>query len=264
MNLLRHAWPALAIAAAACSPAPRASRPPAAMTSGAERDYAPPPAAVTAARMGGGRVQISGTAPPAARVRLASPSGQPLFTVSDAAGGWNLLLPPADSVRLFGLSAPVRGRIVQAEGYLAVTAGGEVAQLRAGSGAVVLGRTSDQVALLAADFDRKGGAVLSGRAPADAPVAITVDGDPRGPTKADPGGAFMLALNKPLAPGAHVIEVSAGGVRRAFPLTVSPAAPLTAGPFRADVVPDGWRIDWLTPGGGVQSTVLFGPTGARA
>ena len=72
----------------------------------------------------------------------------------------------------------------------------------------------------------------------------------------------MLALDKPLSPGVHAIAASTGGARAEVSLTVSPPAPLAAGPFRAESTPDGWRVDWLTPGGGVQSTVLFQAGGA--
>ena len=44
-------------------------------------------------------------------------------------------------------------------------------------------------------------------------------------------------------------------------IATSPAAPLVYGPVRADRTPMGWRIDWMTPGGGVQTTLLIG--GAR-
>ena len=39
----------------------------------------------------------------------------------------------------------------------------------------------------------------------------------------------------------------------------SAAAPLTAGPFLAARTASGWRIDWMTPGGGVQTTFLIAP-----
>jgi len=250
------------LALAACGPAPGASggRPPAA--SEAERGYAPPPAVTFAARAGEGRVLLSGTAPAASRVRVASPAGQQTFVLADAGGAWRMALPLAADVRLFGVSAPVAGRVVQAEGYLAVTPHGEAAQLRAGSGAVVLDRPGPGIAVLAADFDRKLAAVISGRAPALALVKIAVDGEGVGQTNADASGRFMLALDKPLKPGAHAIAASAGGLSNEVSLTASPPDPLTGGPFRAEAALAGWRVDWLTPGGGVQSTVLFQAGGA--
>jgi hypothetical protein len=245
------------LALAACAPAPGASGGPPPAASGAERGYTPPPAVTSAVRAGEGRVLLYGTAPPASRLRVASPAGQEMFALADAGGTWRMALPPAADVRLFGVSAPVAGRLVQSEGYLAVTPGGEAARLRAGSGAVVLDRPGPGIALLAADFDRKGGTVVSGRAPAHAPVKITADGVSVGQASVDASGRFILALDKPLSPGVHAIVASAGGASAEVSLTISPPDPLTAGPFRAESTPAGWRVDWLTPGGGVQSTVLF-------
>ena len=234
----------------------RVSHPPS-QAINAETGYTAPPAASASAVVGGGRVEILGEAPPGARVRLASPTGQALFAETDAGGIWRIVVPPAAEVRLFGLSAPVEGRMVQAEGYLALAPGGRLIQLRAGSGAQCLRPLAPGLALLAADFDRKGVVVLSGRAAPGAQVAIAVDGRAKGSALAQADGRFMVAFNEPLAPGPHVLAAGFGGARAEEPLDVVPAAPLAPGPFRAERADNGWRIDWLTPGGGVQSTVIY-------
>jgi hypothetical protein len=38
---------------------------------------------------------------------------------------------------------------------------------------------------------------------------------------------------------------------------VSPPLPATAGPVRSTLSAGGWRIDWMTPGGGLQTTQLL-------
>lgn len=244
----------------ACGPAPgeaeRGAR--GEVGSGAEGGYTPPPAVTGAQRLTAGRVLLTGTATPMVTVRLASPTGQAVFARSDRAGAWRLLLPPAKEVRLFGLSEPAHGRPVQAEGYVAVTPSGLAAQLRAGSGAVALGPQPPGPAILAADYDRKGGTVISGVAPPASPVTLEVDGAVREPAHVDGRGRFMLALNEPLQPGSHVLAAQAStGAHEEASLTISAAEPLAGGPFRATSAAGGWRVDWLTPGGGVQSTVLF-------
>lgn len=255
--LIAGAW--LVSALAGCAPAPGAqtnqARSP--ESTEAERSYSAPPAVVGAQRLTGGRVLLSGVAPAMVRVRLASPAGVANFTSADRAGAWRLVLPAASDLRLFGLSASRSDRSIQAEGYLAVTPNGLAAQLRAGSGAVVLDGRQSKVAVLAADFDRKGGVVLSGMAPPGATISLAVDGATRGPTRAGADGRYLLALNEPLRPGDHVLAVASGGENETTALTISPAEPLTTGPFRAYRAPGAWRVDWLTPGGGVQSTVLF-------
>jgi len=42
-------------------------------------------------------------------------------------------------------------------------------------------------------------------------------------------------------------------------VTLTPPAPLTLGHYRAAREKDGWRIDWMTPGGGAQATLLLAP-----
>ena len=37
----------------------------------------------------------------------------------------------------------------------------------------------------------------------------------------------------------------------------TPAQPLAQGPLRSQFTPAGLRVDWMTPGGGVQSTLLI-------
>jgi hypothetical protein len=251
---MRAAIP-LVFVLASCAPPPSGGARP--READAERGYAPPPALTAAARGPEGRVVLVGVAPPASRVRLGSPDGREIFAVADASGAWRTMLPASDGVRLYGLSAPQGGRTVQAEGYVAAAPDGEAARLRAGSGAVVFGRARPGAGLLAADFDRKGAAVLSGWAPAGRAVTLSVDGAARASVDSGPDGRFMLVLDKPLPAGAHVVEVASGAGGWRGDLDVSPPAPLAGGPFRAAQVADGWRVDWLTPGGGVQSTVIF-------
>lgn len=243
----------------ACGPAPgtkvadaRAPSP-----NSAERAYVPPPAVRGLGRADFGRIILNGAAAPLARVRLATPAGAALFATADRSGAWRMVIAAAPEVRLYGLAMANGGRWLQSEGYIAVTPQGAAAQLRAGSGAAELGGGSG-LAILTADFDRKGGAVVSGHAPAGAAVQVLADGKAAGAARADAAGRFTAALAEPLKPGAHELEAVAGAARARADLAVSPAAPVSPPPFRASRLGDAWRIDWMTPGGGLQTTVLFG------
>lgn len=235
-----------------------------AQPSNTERGYTAPPELVSASRRPGASLLLAGTAPALSRVRLASPTGTAVFANAGSTGAWRMVIPAAVDVRLFGLSATLSGRTVQAEGYLAMTPGGEAAQLRSGSGARAISARGAGFALLAADFDRKGGTVLSGQAPAGASVSITVDDQKRGLAKAGADGRFLLALNEPLKEGPHLIQAEVGGDRVQKALVVSAPSHPSGGPFQARAVDGGWQIDWLTPGGGVQSTVLYQAPGTAA
>ena len=227
-------------------------------TPGAEADpgYLAPPAPVSA-RLEGPEVMLVGRAPAGSRVRLATPEGEARFAEADAQGAWRLALPTSTQARIFGLSAVIGKRTVQSEGYLLLTPRGEAVLLRAGAGALRLGGGGSQ-GVDAVDFDREGGAVVSGRAPAGAALSIHIDGRKFGEGRADSQGRYALALTQqPLSPGARQIDVFGDATENPVVVDATPAPQLSEGPFRAADVAAGLRVDWMTPGGGAQSTILL-------
>ena len=222
----------------------------------AERAYRPPPATAMVERLATGGVRLGGVADPGALIRLATPRGAVLTTVADPAGGWVLFAPSAAEPRLFGLSMTQSDRTIRAEGYLVLTPQATAAQLRAGAGAWVLNPTAASARIEAVDFDRKGGAVISGRGAPREHLGLSIDGALRGRFVAGPDGRFSLPLDEPLAPGARRLEITGAHGGSGLVVAISPAAPLDKSAFRATPTPSGWRIDWLPPGGGVQTTVL--------
>jgi hypothetical protein len=195
---------------------------------------------------------------------MATPAGQAVFARADHRGLWRIALPAAADLRLLGLSMSQGARTIQAQGYLAVTPEGDLAQLRAGAGALVVASPGGGLRILAVDFDRQGGAVVSGIGAPGVDVELAVDGAARGAARVDAGRRFVLALNEPLAPGDHRLELRQGAGRAEVAVSVSPPAPLIGGPFRAERVAAGWRVDWLTPGGGLQGTLIVARGGPQA
>ena len=226
--------------------------------SGGEAAYHPPPEATFSQRLASGVVVLGGSAEPGTRVRLSSPGGIVTPAVASGQGAWRVRLPASDSVRLFGLSESEHGRIVQSDGYLAVTPSGLAAQLRAGAGARVM-VPKGSLRILSVDFDRKGGVVMSGIGAPGEGVSLRADGAARGRVLADGAGRFTFPFDEPLTPGSHDLEAVDGASRSAANVTLDPPAPLTQGPYRAAREAGGWRIDWLTPGGGAQATLLLTP-----
>jgi len=220
----------------------------------ASTDYAIPPAA-TSVRADAGGVTLSGTAQPGVRVRLGAPGGDAVFTPADATGRWRLRLPPSGETRIFGLSEKVGARQAQGQGYVVVTPEGRGALLRAGSGAIRLD-ARPAAALGAVDFDNEDGVVISGTAPASTLVFLRIDGRQLAEARVDAGGRYNILLTQPLH-GAHALEVAGDTFLSTGRVEVSRAAPLAAGPVRSQLTRGGRRIDWLTPGGGVQTTVLL-------
>jgi hypothetical protein len=227
-----------------------------------EAGYIAPPR-VTAAVVGAQGLALTGAARAGARVRLGPPTGEAMFAVADKSGVWSLTLPPSDVVRLFGLSMAVGDRAVQAEGYLAVLPDGRVLQLRAGGGAWSLSTAAPEPRLLTIDHDSEGGAVISGVGPASGALSARIDRTRvvQGRTRAD--GHFDIALSQPLSAGDHIIELVGDGGRDAVTAPISPATSLSA-PFRGQRTDFGWRIDWMTPAGGVQTTLVFVRPGVGA
>lgn len=221
-----------------------------------EAGYIKPPM-VQGARAQGNAITLAGSAPAKAIVRLATPQGEAVTATADDKGAWSLALPTATEARIFGLSATAGGRTTQAEGYLLITATGEAVLLRAGGGAMRMGRTSERSGVDAVDFDREGGAVVSGHAPANAALSIHIDGDQTAEGRADEEGRYAIAVPKPISPGPHQIDVFGDAAENSVTIDARPAAPISSGPFRSSAVAGALRIDWMTPGGGVQSTLLL-------
>lgn len=223
----------------------------------AEAGYADPPSVEGVQRVGAG-ITLSGQGAAEADVRLRSPGGEIVSGRTDREGRWSLTVANVPGVRLFGLSTTREGRTVQAEGYVMVAEGGDVALLRAGAGARRLAPGSSSPRILAIDIDREGGAVVSGVAAPGAGLNVRVDRVTRGGGRADDEGRFFISLTDSLAPGSHDIQVAGEGGETAVSVVTSPPQPLVTGPVRAERAPHGWRVDWMTPGGGVQTTLLIG------
>jgi len=241
----------LALVAAACSPS---GAPPAA---GAARQdeaaYLPPPV-VDQVSAEAGATRLGGQATAGAKVRLASPGGAELATTAEG-GRWSLAVPGAGAPRVFGLSQSLEGRTTQAEGYVFLGADGGGWLLRSGGAARPLG--SAPARGLVIDYDRSGGAVVSGPGPAGALLVAQLDGRRAGEGRADPKGRFEIRLNGPAPMGESRLRVFGEGLNLETRIRLSPPAPLTAGPVRAEDRGQGLRIDWMTPGGGVQTTQIL-------
>jgi hypothetical protein len=248
---------AVLVGCAPASPVRPASATAKGSSAAGEAAYGRPPAVTGVQAAWGGRLRLEGAADPGSRVRLATPTGQALFATVGDDGRWRLSIPEAAGVRLFGLSMAKDRRVVQAESYLAIVPSSLAVQLRSGAGAVVLGSDAPRIAVTALDVDRKGGAVLSGRAVPGAMVDLLVDGAPRGRAMADATGRFALDLDEPLGPGNHELQAASGPAEVRVDAPLSDLPQPVQGPFAADRAAGAWRIVWVTPAGGVQTTLVF-------
>jgi len=222
-----------------------------------ESAYLTPPRADTV-KGGPAGVSLSGVAPAGGKVRLATPAGQAMFSTADAQGRWTLALPPAAEPQIFGLSMTLGARVTQAEGYVLVTPGGQAALLRAGTGALRIDAPA-RPGLRAIDFDRGGGLEISAAVPPGATVILRLDGRQVAESRADTQGRYKASLGSstPIRPGTHQVQLFGDGFSDQAVVQLSPAAPLAQGPLRSQLTSAGLRVDWMTPGGGEQSTLLI-------
>jgi hypothetical protein len=253
---------ALLSAVAGCSPKPTAAVN-AAAAPAAPPDYRPAPELLGGGSAADGRLQLTGSAVPAAVVRLYSPGGAQQFATADEHGRWRFTLAASSQARLLSLSMSDNGRVVQAMEYLFVAPDGVVARLRSGGGTQAPARGQVGLAALALDYDNQRAATLSGVAGPHETVTVRVDGVERSQGAADSAGRFVLAL-QPLAAGAHEFDLMGVAQEIHFSANVGSPAPLGKATYTAQKTGQGWRIDWVTPGGGEQTTLILGPSEAGA
>ena len=85
-----------------------------------------------------------------------------------------------------------------------------------------------------------------------------VDGQPAIEGPADADGRFALSLPKPLAAGQHKLHAATAQASADAEILIDRPAPPKDGPYQVQAQPYGWRIDWMTAGGGPQTTLLLG------
>ncbi len=91
-------------------------------------------------------------------------------------------------------------------------------------------------------------------------MILRLDGRQVAEGRADDNGRYAVSLpatgQPPIRPGGHQVQVTGDGFSDTAAILVSPARPLADGPLHSQFTPAGLRVDWMTPGGGLQSTIL--------
>lgn len=241
------------LALAACSPGGGRSPEDAARRQDAAAYLAPP--AIDRAVFAAGTASLEGRAAKDAEVRLASPAGVRITARADAEGRWRLTAPVDPTGAIYGLSETLAGRTLQAEGYVFLSPQHGAWLLRAGAGARAL--SPGAAAPIVLDTDRAGGAVVSGRAAPRGRVAVQLNGARMGEGRADDAGAFEVRLKGPAPAGPNRLRIFGDGISAERTLNLSPPRPPEGGPLRVAPEGAGLRVDWMTPGGGVQSTQIL-------
>jgi hypothetical protein len=212
-------------------------------------------------RAADGGVKLTGRALPSSQVKMVSLRGLAAGPIrADGSGAWTIALGPVPEPALYSLAEETGGRTVSAEGLIAVLPGAPtVAVLRAGFGAqVVQGADGKPLEIQALDYDVAGAAVVSGRARAGSAVRVVIDGEAPIQVAAGQDGRFSLTLPKPVPPGPHRLQVLTPQASAEVEIVLTPPAATGNRAYQAQAEKFGWRVDWTTPGGGAQSTLLLG------
>ena len=156
-------------------------------------------------------VLVHGKSGRGARVRLSSPDGQAYGATATDAGVWVIEVPVQGlkgGADLFGLSEDFNGRIVQAEGYVALLSNRAIPAvlLRAGTGAETL-TGGGPLRIGAVDFDDAGGVTVSGAAKAGEALKASLDGVMAAEGRVNDQGRYSFSLTGVARPGAHQIGV---------------------------------------------------------
>lgn len=225
----------------------------------AEADYIRPPRVTAVTPDASGAVIVSGRSEPMVTVRLSSPGGEAHGSTAGPDGAWSVAAPASGDVREFGLSEVIGDRVVQSEGYVAVIPGGRPAAvlLRAGTGSIALAAVDGALHLRTVDFDAGGGTTVAGVAKPGSAIHLILDGVSAGDAHADASGRFAITASVLIKPGDHQLMVETPTAADEAKVAVSAPAPISGLPFHATRLAGGWRIDWLTPGGGVQCTIIL-------
>ena len=221
-----------------------------------------PPTLTGAVRDPSEGVTLSGKAPPDAEVRLRDPGGGSFSATATGAGDWSIQLTASQEPRMFAFEGQLGQRVLHGEGALLVLPfpGPPAVLMRAGYGAMPIEAGQGAFHIETIDYDGAGGAAVSGVAAPRSVLRLVMDDKAVGAGQADDQGRFTvldLSSQSPMTRGAHTLRVESQTKAVQGPLTVSTPPDLPDSPFRATRVPDGWRIDWRIPGGGVQTTMVF-------
>jgi hypothetical protein len=95
-------------------------------------------------------------------------------------------------------------------------------------------------------------------------VRLALDGDETGVGRADARGVFTVPLAQTLRPGLHDLTATTARAEARSVFSAAAAGAIARPPFAVSRVSGAWRIDWMTPGGGVQTSLVFDPSGAIA
>ena len=218
--------------------------------------YTPAPQITGVQQNGPNGFVITGQADPDGRVRFLYGQQRAIGVTADSKGRFRAELPAGQMGGLYDLSIEDTGRLLHAEGRLFVPPmhPTKAVLMRTGSPSQSLFNQSEALAVM--DYDGAGAVAFSGRVAPRTQVNFILNGEIRARVTSDDKGFYSATgqMNAPgSAPAVIGLGLQAGAIQATHQVPVS--LPATAD----QVTPqgDGWRVDWVVPGGGIQTTIVF-------
>jgi len=220
--------------------------------------YARAPVLTGVTQNGEGVFVIAGNARPDGRVRVLYQGRRAVGVTADSAGHFKVEVPAANPGGIYDVSMEDSGRLMHAEGRLFVPFNHpeKAVLLRPGASSLPLDAMAGTIATV--DYDSSGGAAVAGKVTPRTQVDLVMGGEIRGRTDSDALGRYSLTTQIPPPAGATAVlglTIQANKISsvRSVPVSV---ANVTGGD-RVTAIDGGWRVDWVLPGGGMQSTLVF-------
>lgn len=200
---------------------------------------------------------VTGQTIPNARVRFSYAGNRAVGVTSDSKGRFRAELPSGPDGGLFDLSTEDSGRSMHADGRLFIPVGAPDKAVLMRPGAPSLALFNDLTPVAVIDYDRAGALAIAGRVAPTTPVEVVLNGEIRARTTSDDRG-FYTATTQIEPPTesetANTLSVVAGGKENVRNFRDSR---ITGDSDRIARFEDGWRVDWVLPGGGMQTTLVF-------
>lgn len=201
---------------------------------------------------------VTGLATQNGRVRVVYQSSHSVGVTADSKGRFRADVPAAAPGGIYDLSMDDNGRSMHADGRLFVPQGHpeKAVLLRSGTPSQSLLNANTVVAVI--DIGGNGGAAVTGRVAPNSDVKIFEGTDLRGQARSDAQGNYSITtriLPPTETPATWSFTVQTGNASLNENVVVS--LPNSAARDQISAVDDGWRVDWVLPGGGMQSSFVF-------
>ncbi|MEI9902722.1 MAG: hypothetical protein WDN06_01120 [Asticcacaulis sp.] len=213
---------------------------------------------ITVVAGSGGTVTVSGLALPGGRVRFLYGADRAIGVTADSKGRFKADLPTTAQGGLYDISMEDTGRQVEADGRLFVppAAPQKAVILRAGAPSRPVAHPGPGITLV--DYDAAGAMLVTGVAAPQAAIAIEVDGVswPKQPRAAADGAFTATCQIPPLEDTAVTLDITVAAGSETWNRTIAVSRSPSGGD-RITAVNGGWRVDWVLPGDGMQTTLVF-------